>query len=138
MPKYTILKFHFNAVLSRAFSKTFKINQELEEYICVLFFPSLALRAESWEQTVFRIFAAERIEVVRRLTSHLSARLDFYLLDLRSEIFLQPSTCCSECWYWKLFSVRTIIFLNYRQDCKYFSSNLLFPFKQTARGNEAV
>ena len=48
--KYTILKFHFNAVLSRAFSKTFKINQELEEYICGLFFPIFSTESKQFEE----------------------------------------------------------------------------------------
>ena len=132
--KYTILKFHFNAVLSRAFSRTFKINQELEEYICVLFFSIEVLRANSLQEKVGGWKAGGV------WTSHLLLQLGSPIWDLRYPTFYNHQTCCNE-FDWNsnktLFSVRTI-YLNDRQDCKHFYSNLLFSFQQEAGGNEAV
>ena len=36
------------------------------------------------------------------------------------------------------FQLELYTYLNDRQDCKYFYSNLLFSFQQEAGGNEAV
>ena len=127
--KYTILKFHFNAVLSRAFSKTFKINQELEENISVLFFPSLVLRANS--SSVSPLTSAWFLFIGAQI-SHL--RYPTFYNHQPSAISLLQWMLIENCFQLEL---RTI-FLNYRQDCKYLSSNLVFSFKQTEGGNEAV
>ena len=113
LPKYTFLKFHFNAVLSRAFSKTFKINQELEEYISGLFFPVFSTESKQFEEKACRLIGL-RCSNLSPLTLSWFLFLASQISHLRSPTFYnEQNTAMNFDWNsnkTELFSVRTIYF----------------------------